>query len=255
MKTIPVIGCNVSSLGSDAALDTIVNWASGNESKYICFTNVHMVMEAYDDASFRKVVNNASLSLPDGAPVAWVIGKALRRKHGRVSGPETMTCLFKEAENKGLPIGFLGGSEMTLDAVEARLKSEHPNLGLVFRESPMYAGRGLEDPEVCARINASGVRLLFVALGCPKQEKWMVANTQHLNCVMLGIGAAVDFYGGTLTRAPESYQKLGLEWLFRFIREPGRLWKRYAKHNPRFIALSILDLWSKRLLKLVPADL
>ena len=209
--------------------------------------NVHMVMEAYDDPAFREAVNRADLVTPDGMPLVWVLQRKGFDLKDRVYGPTLTLWVLEAAARQGVPVGFYGGRPDVLDALIDTVQARFPALRILFRESPPFrALSDAEDQAVVQAINAAGARLLFVGLGCPKQEQWMDAHAgsgaNGVRAVMLGVGAAFDFHAGTLRQAPAWMQARGLEWLFRLAVEPRRLWKRYLKHNPRFAVLALREL-------------
>lgn len=232
---------NVSSL--DAVSESVNLWASDDVARYICVSNVHMCMEVYDDARYMRVVNGADLTVPDGMPMVWA-QKLLGASGGsQVRGTDLTLEVCANAERLGLSVGFYGASKETLKALERRLKQIFPALDLAYLESPPYRQVTEEEEERYIRqINDSGVDVLFVGLGCPKQEVWMGEHVSSLSCTMLGVGAAFDFIAGNKVDAPRWIQKVGLEWLFRFATEPRRLWRRYLNNNPRFIFLFIRQL-------------
>jgi N-acetylglucosaminyldiphosphoundecaprenol N-acetyl-beta-D-mannosaminyltransferase len=204
-------------------------------------------MEAYDDVTLQKSVNQADLVVPDGMPLVWILrlmGHSIKR---RVYGPTLMLNVLGAASAKGIPVGFYGGTPDVSVRLTEKLQQRFAELKIVYRFSPPL--RDLtprEDQDVLCNILASKARILFVGLGCPKQELWMARQAGLIQAVMLGVGAAFDFHAGKVRQAPEWMQNKGLEWLFRLFVEPGRLWKRYLKHNPRFAALGIMELIRKR---------
>jgi N-acetylglucosaminyldiphosphoundecaprenol N-acetyl-beta-D-mannosaminyltransferase len=204
---------------------------------YVCVSNVHMCMEAFDSVEFQKVVNNADLVIPDGKPLSIALKLLGQKKAKQVRGQDIMNEICKSSGRKQLNIGFYGGSSNALlDEVKRKLIHAYPDINITYSFSPPF--RPLNEDEnnhVINEINASAVNVLFVGIGCPKQERWMAEHKDSLNCVMLGVGAAYDFIAGSKKHAPRWLQTLGLEWLFRLVSEPKRLWKRYLKQNPRFI--------------------
>ncbi len=229
-------------------LKQIFQWTdTAYSGRYICVSNVHMCMEAFDDNSFCDVVNNADLVVPDGKPLVWA-QKVLGGKNAfQVRGSDLLLTVCKEAEKTKIPIGLYGGTEESLTSFIAFLKNKFPNLIISFASSPPF--RELtqrEEENYVKEINASGARILFVGIGCPKQEKWMVRHKDKLHCVMIGVGAAFDFFSGQKKHAPRWMQKAGMEWLFRFASDPKRLWKRYLKHNPRFVFYFLKQLLHKK---------
>lgn len=233
-KKIISFDVNITELNS--ATNFIIKKLIRKKSGYVCVANVHMVMEAFDNISLRKIVNDADFTVPDGRPLVWVQRFLGYKNAGHVRGSDLMLNLCKESEKRDIPIGLYGGSEEALSGFNFFLKKKFENINIGYSFSPPF--RVLtkeEDKKIIESINKSGIKILFVGIGCPKQEKWVAEHKGKINCIMIGIGAAFDFYGMTKKEAPVIMQKTGTEWLFRFISEPKRLWKRYLKHNPRFI--------------------
>ena len=220
----------------DNASARILQWTTNPVSRYVCVSNVHMCMEAFDNHDFCQVVNNADLVVPDGLPLVWGL-KALGEKHAfQVRGSDLLLKLCGEAQKRNIPIGLYGGTQDSLDDFLKFLKNEFPNLKIPFFSAPPF--RELtqdEDANYVNEINTSRVRILFVGIGCPKQERWMAKHKDKLSCVMIGVGEAFDFFSGQKKHAPRWVQRAGLEWFFRLANDPLRLWKRYLKHNPRFL--------------------
>jgi N-acetylglucosaminyldiphosphoundecaprenol N-acetyl-beta-D-mannosaminyltransferase len=220
------------------ASNRVLAWATRSEPGYVCVSTVHMVMEAHDDPDFQRIVNGASLVTPDGVPLVWALRLLGVPEARRVYGPQLTPELCGRAAAAGVPVGFYGGSQETLDRMIPRLQARYPDLEVAYAYSPPF--RPLEPAEekrIAEEINASNARILFVGLGCPKQERWMAAHVGRVRAVMLGVGAAFDFLAGSKRQAPAWLQRAGLEWAFRLISEPRRLWYRYLYHNPRFLML------------------
>lgn len=218
-----------------------------NHPAYVCAANVHMCMEAFDDPSFRDVVNDADLVLPDGRPLVWAQRLLGRKGAQQMRGMDLMLALCEDAARSGKPVGFYGTTDGQLAQLVAVLEQRFDGLNVACRIAPPF--RPLsdeEDADIVKRINASGVRVLFVGLGCPKQERWMAEHKNQLTCVMLGVGAAFDFIAGNKKHAPRWMQVCGLEWLFRLLAEPRRLWRRYLIQNPRFVWQFIRQYLSER---------
>lgn len=242
-----ILGTRVDATSFQEATQHILEWAEAGESRYVCAANVHMVMEAYDSPAFRKVVNDADLVVPDGMPLAWGLRLLGVRDQDRVDGPGLMLHVCEAAASQGVPVGFYGGSPDTLQALIKNLKKRFPTLNVVYYYSPPFRPlTAEEDAEVTQQIVASGAKILFVGLGCPKQEWWMAGHKGKIPAVMLGVGAAFDFHAGRIRKAPRWMQQIGMEWFFRLCMEPRRLWRRYFKHNPRFIFYFTLQLARKR---------
>lgn len=228
---------------------TIFAAARNGESCYVCVANVHMCMEAFDSSEFNAVVNNADLVVPDGRPLVWGL-KALGEKTAKhVRGSDLLLHLCKHAEQEQLAVGLYGGTPASLVDFQAFLTTTFPRLHIAFAASPPFRPLTQAEAEQYVReIRDSGTRLLFVGIGCPKQENWMAEQKGKLNCVMIGVGAAFDFFSGRKQHAPRWMQQAGLEWLFRLATEPRRLWKRYLKHNPRFVYYFACQFVRQRLL-------
>ncbi|WP_069470589.1 WecB/TagA/CpsF family glycosyltransferase [Candidatus Marithrix sp. Canyon 246] len=245
-----ILGMRVDATNYNKATNQVIQWIKNNESRYVCIANVHMTMEAYDKPEFQKIVNSADLVTPDGMPLVWTLRRLGIKIDDRVYGPTLMLHVCEAAEKHGIPIGLYGGSSETLEALKKNLKNKYTKIKIVYSYSPPF--RSLtpeEDEQVVTNINALGVKILLVGLGCPKQEIWMNNHKDRLKVVMLGVGAAFDFHAGKIKQAPRWMQNIGIEWLFRLIMEPKRLWKRYLKHNPRFVVLIILQLiktWKRK---------
>ncbi len=234
---VKILGVRVDPTSYQAVVSQVESWARRNESRYVCVANVHMVMEAHDSQIFRDIVNSADLVTPDGMPLVWLLRRWGYPQQQRVYGPDLTRHLVDMSEKAGIPVGFYGGSSETLQGLIDHLTNGHPGLNITYSYSPPF--RTLtsdEDQSVIRAINAAAPKILFVGLGCPKQETWMAAHKSKIPSVMIGVGAAFDFYAGTKQQAPSWMQKLGVEWLFRLVLEPGRLWRRYLYHNPRFLA-------------------
>ena len=247
-SVIPRANCKIlrsiiSSVSYSDTTDAIRAWALKGESRYVCAANVHMIMEAYDDRSFQAVVNGADLVTPDGMPLVWCSRMLGVWEQQRVYGPTLTLHICEMAARSGIPIALYGGTEESLDDFKTFLEKKYPEILIACSISPPF--RLLTDHEDAAfacRISNSGARILLVSIGCPKQEQWMAEHKGVIPAVMIGVGAAFDFHSGRIKQAPEVLQKYALEWLFRLFMEPKRLWKRYLKHNPRFVVFFLLQL-------------
>ena len=233
-KTILTIPVAITSYSD--SVKRIIKAAGESVGQYVCVSNVHMCMEAFDCARFNKVVNDADMVVPDGVPLVWAL-KALGEKDAlQVRGSDLMMRLCEEAQKLSIPIGLYGGTPDNLIDLRAPLIKKFPSLKIPFYSSPPFRELSQEEKNTYIKeINATGAKILFVGIGCPKQENWMAEHRNKLSCVMLGVGAAFDFFTGRKKSAPRWMQKYGLEWAFRLADEPKRLWWRYLKHNPRFI--------------------
>lgn len=238
-----IIGISIFPTSYAEVVQQVSDWAATGESHVVCVANVHMLMEAHDSPEFCALLNRADLIVPDGMPLVWLLRLKGHKNQQRVYGPTLMLHVLEAATRESIPVGFYGSDERTLRQLVECMQSRFPGLNVAFAYSPPFrALTDEEDEQICTEISASGVRILFVGLGCPRQETWMDAHRRKIKTVMLGVGAAFDFHAGTKRQAPDWVQRLGLEWLFRLTQEPARLARRYIYHNPRFILLAILDL-------------
>lgn len=236
-----ILNMNVDVVDFQSAKGRIEKLASSRKSAYVCVSNVHMCMESFDDPEFYSIVNNADLVIPDGRPLYWAQKLLGFQNAQQVRGADIMKSICEDAHNKNLRIGLYGGSNKeVLSKVVKKLLDSHPNLKVVYKYSPPFRKLTKEENDsVVKEINDSGVNILFVGIGCPKQERWMASHVDSLNCTMLGVGAAFDFISGSKKDAPRIVQKMGFEWMFRLLCEPKRLWRRYLKQNPRFLMFFI----------------
>lgn len=218
------------------ALDRLLEWARVRESRNVSVCNVHVVVSASRDAAFRDAINSADMATPDGAPVAWMLRRLGFAGQQRISGPDLMWALCARCAHEGLPVYLYGSTEATLAALDERLRAGFPGLSIGGMESPPFRPlTEAEDAAAVAKINASRACIVFVGLGCPKQEHWMAEHRGRVNAVMIGVGAAFEFHAGLAKRAPQWMRDNGLEWLHRLASEPRRLWKRYLVTNTLFI--------------------
>lgn len=233
-----ILGMRVDATSYEDATRQVITWARSARSRCVCVASVNNVMEAHDDANFMLVMNQADLVTPDGMPLVWGLRWLGVEGATRVYGPDLTPLILEAAEREGLAVGFYGGAPNVLEALVAEAGRRWPNLKITYMYSPPYRDlTAEEDGRVVQAIDSCGVKILFVGLGCPRQESWMESHRGQLGAVMVGVGAAFDFLAGTKRQAPRSLQKAGLEWVFRLATEPRRLSKRYLRQNPRFALL------------------
>lgn len=233
--TSPVIGSPIDVLTWDEAIDRIDGWAKARESRVVCICNVHSVVTARNDLEFRDVIRGADMATADGAPVAFMLRRAGYPSQERINGPDLMWKYCSRAAASGVGIYLYGASQATLELLRERLRSEFPTLAVGAFSPPFRALSEQEDADIVRMVNDSGAGVVWVGLGCPKQEKWMADHRGRINAVMVGVGAAFDYHAGTLKRAPSWMQRSGLEWFYRLITEPRRLWRRYLVTNSLFV--------------------
>jgi N-acetylglucosaminyldiphosphoundecaprenol N-acetyl-beta-D-mannosaminyltransferase len=238
-----VLGTRVDATSYADASCRVVSWAKEGRSACVCVAATHLVMEAFDDEALRRDVNSVDLITPDGRPLVWALKWLGVGEASQVRGTDLTTHVVARAASENVPIGLYGGTPDSLRILQEVLQVRFPEVRVVCRVAPPFRPlTAEEDAALTSEIVASGARILFVGIGCPKQEKWMFEHKGGIPAVMVGVGAAFDFHTGRARQAPRWMQKAGLEWLFRLITNPRRMWKRYAKHNPRFAGLLLLQL-------------
>lgn len=231
-----VMGVKVNTLMRQVIIERIRAWIEVTESRYVCALNVHSLVTSFDDKQHYQALSNADIVIPDGEPIAYYL-----RKHGhpdqkRITGPGLMGSLCDEAAKRQLNVYLFGSTEKVLSLLEKALKRRNPDIRIVGSHSPPFRDfTEQERMQIIDEINGANVQLLFVGLGCPKQERWMSQMKGRINAVMIGVGAAFDFYAGTAERAPKWMRQAGLEWLFRLLTNPRRLFWRYLTTNTRFL--------------------
>ncbi len=219
-------------------LEEIIARSHTGASSGVCIANVHMVVTAYQDKQFAPFVREADIVTADGLPLTWAMRLLLGIRQERVAGMDLLPDLIRAAEAAALPVYFYGGTEDMLNATSDYLSVHYPALTIAGTYSPPF--RPLlpeEENNIASQITQSGAKMVFVVLGCPKQERWMGAMKNKIPAVMVGVGGALPVLIGMQKRAPRWMQKSGLEWFYRLCQEPGRLFKRYAFTNSLFILL------------------
>jgi N-acetylglucosaminyldiphosphoundecaprenol N-acetyl-beta-D-mannosaminyltransferase len=223
----------------ERTLDWVDASVAERRRDYICVAAVHTVMACQEDPELRAAVRAATFTVPDGQPLVWALNALGHPLSDRVYGPELMDRACARASHSGLRFYLYGGrNQGALAELARRLRLRHPGLKIVGGHCPPF--RPLTEAEedvVAADINRSGADVVWVGIGVPKQEKWMARMRERLDApVLIGVGAAFDFHAGLVPQAPDALQRLGLEWAFRLVQEPRRLWRRYLRYNPRFVA-------------------
>ncbi len=219
------------------------------DSSYVCISNVHMTIEANDSNTFLEVVNHADIATPDGMPLV----KAMKLLYGinqdRVAGMDLMPSLIKECNIRKKTIFLFGSTDNILEIIKNKAKSEFPDLKIESYSPPFRVLSEKEKSDIVLKINTFNPDFVFVALGCPKQEKWMAEHKNKVKSCMIGLGGAFEVYADVKDRAPIWMQDYSLEWLYRFAQDPKRLWKRYMYTNSKFILLLLKQLIYLRLFK------
>ncbi|ADB36780.1 WecB/TagA/CpsF family glycosyltransferase [Spirosoma linguale] len=230
------ISLGLTSLSYNAFIQTVISAARQRKSAYGCFANVHMVVEAVKDANFANAVNSSTWVTPDGVPLLWTLRAFYGLRQDRITGLDVLPALLEEAARNQLSVYFYGSTPSILEQCRVFCAERHPTLTIAGMYSPPFRALSREEEEqAIANINASGASIVFVSLGCPKQEKWMAAVSQQISAVLLGIGGALPVLVGAQKRAPRWMQRSGLEWFYRLVQEPRRLISRYVTTNSLFV--------------------
>ncbi len=237
-----VLHSNISTGRVADFVDAILRLGAARSSAYVCFANVHMLVEAERNPEFGRIVNAAAVAAPDGSPVAaavrWFRGPA----QARVAGMDLLPELLRAAAGRGQSVYFYGTTPAVLQAMVWRARWELPALRVAGAHAPPFRPlTAAEDAADVAAINAADPDLLFVALGCPQQERWMAAHQGRIRACMLGVGQAFRVYAGLEPRLPPWARRLWLEWAYRLWQEPRRLGRRYLATNTRFLYLMARD--------------
>jgi N-acetylglucosaminyldiphosphoundecaprenol N-acetyl-beta-D-mannosaminyltransferase len=220
-------------------LDWIDEMVAGAHRGFVCVCNVHTVMASREDAELRRALLTSAVNVPDGQPLVWAMNALGHRLRHRVYGPELMARACARAAETGQRFYLYGGrSQGALFQLALGLRQSYPGIQIVGGYSPPHRPLSEAEQEAIAReINGCGPDVVWVGIGVPKQEKWMAAMRERLDAsVLIGVGAAFDFHAGLVPQAPPWLQRAGLEWAYRLVHEPRRLWRRYARYNPRFVA-------------------
>ena len=235
---------------SESFVNEILALARSNQSAYVCVASVHQLIEAHQDASFAKIPHAANIVTPDGMPITWALKILYGIRQERIPGMDLLPLLLKEAEKNSISVFFYGGTEPMLEKTNQFVSKHFPKLQVAGSYSPPFRPLTAdEELNIAEMINQSRAQLVFVVLGCPKQERWMYLMKGRIQSTMIGIGGALPVLVGIQSRAPRWMQKNGLEWLYRLLQEPRRLWKRYFVTNSKFIYLLTTEKF-KRVFKL-----
>jgi N-acetylglucosaminyldiphosphoundecaprenol N-acetyl-beta-D-mannosaminyltransferase len=246
IPTKQVLSSPVTALRFDEQMFLILKWARARQSKMVCLANVHMLMEAYWHEEFASVLKSADVVSTDGMPLVWMLRQMGMRGQDRVAGMDVYLRLCQLAASIGVSVYFVGSQAETLAQMQQKLSQDFPNLKIAGMEPlPFRPLTPDEDAALIQKINDSGAGLVMVCLGCPKQEYWMFHHLNKINAVMIGVGAVFSLYAGQQKRAPQFVRNSGLEWFYRLIQEPKRLWHRYSQTIPPFILLASKQLAAK----------
>lgn len=235
--TVNILGVGVSALNLETTVDYFAAWIKAGEKQYVCCCNVHAVMESRRSSSVRRVLNQAGMVTPDGMPLVWLLRKAGQTRTSRVYGPDLMELVLSRSQTKQTRHFFYGGAAGVAQKLQSDMEQRFPGLQVVGTLSPPVGSvEELATSDVAEIINDAEPDYVWVGIGCPKQEQWMAAMRPLLSApILVGVGAAFDIHTGTVSQAPRWMMRLGLEWLYRLVHEPRRLWRRYLVYNPWFV--------------------
>jgi len=247
-ERVNILGVGVSALNMETALRQTELLLDQGRQGYICVTGVHGIMEAQSDRAFRETLNRSFLTTPDGMPTVW-LGRIHGFKHmSRVYGPDYMLGLCERSVTKGYRHFLYGGKPGVAEELGAELARRFPGLQIVGTYTPPFRPLNSdEENDLRTQLEVSQADVLWCGLSTPKQERFMAAYSQRMPVkLMVGVGAAFDLLSGNLSEAPDWMKKAGLQWLYRLIKEPRRLWRRYLVNNPKFIWFTLLQLTGLR---------
>lgn len=235
-----VLGFPITALNFEAQIELILKWASKRLSKIVCVANVHMLMEGRKNPALSSILFNADLVTPDGMPLVWVMQLLRGSKQDRVAGMDILLALCEQSGSSNTSIFFLGSESKILQRMRKRLNQEFPELRIAGMEPLPFRPLTREGNDAIIRqINNSEAGIVLVSLGCPKQELWISQHKDNVHAVMIGLGGVFPVYAGIHRWAPVWIRQSGLEWLYRLMQEPRRLWKRYSTTIPPFIYLAL----------------
>ncbi|MCG5056559.1 MAG: WecB/TagA/CpsF family glycosyltransferase [Limnoraphis sp. WC205] len=250
-----LLGIKVNAIDYESAVNQVMNAAKNQQSMIVAAQPVHGIMTAVLDKAYRYRLNRFDLVCPDGQPVRWALNLLYKTNlKDRVYGPNLTLYICEKAAQQDTGIFLYGSTPKVLEKLESNLIQKFPTLKICGSISPPYRPLTIEeDAAFIQQIQTSEARIVFVGLGCPRQETWAFEHRDLLNCPILCVGAAFDFHAGNIPQAPSWMQRGGLEWAFRLWQEPKRLWKRYVFLNPLYLILLFLQLirvlpiekWSK----------
>lgn len=235
-KTCRIMGVQIAVTDMEQTLALIAENLQTWKGEYICVSNVHTTVTAYEDPDYRQVQNGAVMALPDGGPLSAYSRRCGFPQAQRVTGPDLMRRILEESAEHGWRHYFYGSTEQTLDALRGWIARRYPGAVIAGMYSPPFRPMTPEeDEEIVRKINETSPDFVWVGLGAPKQERWMAAHRGRVHALMLGVGAAFDYEAGNIRRAPEWMQKHSLEWLYRMLQDPRRLIGRYLNTNLKFL--------------------
>lgn len=236
IPTCNIMGVNIAAINMKWLLKFLNENIDKLHGDYICVANVHTTVTAYEEPEYRAVQNGGIMAIPDGGPLSTVGRKRGYKNMERTTGPSLMGEIFEITAEKGYRHFFYGSKQETLNLLEQKLNENYPGIQIVGMYSPPFRPMAEEeDAETIKMINDAKPDFVWVGLGAPKQENWMAAHQGKIDGLMIGVGAGFDYYAGNIERAPEWMQKSNMEWFYRLIQDPRRLFHRYWHTNTKFI--------------------
>ena len=241
IKTCKILGVNIAAVNMNSLLEFITSNLSRLKGEYICVSNVHTTVMAYDNKDYLNVQNSSLLSIPDGGPLSSVGRKRGFSEMQRTTGPDFLDEILTISVEKKYRHYFYGSTEDTLKKMQTKIKEKYGDVYIVGMYSPPFRNlTNEEDDQIIKDINNINPDFVWVGLGAPKQENWMYEHKNRINALMVGVGAAFDYMAGNISRAPKWMQKLNLEWLYRLMQDPIRLFSRYLYTNTKFLINAVL---------------
>ena len=253
-QRVNIFGVGVSAINMPSALAATEHFLAGRERSYVCVTGVHGIIEAQDDEGFRDILNSSFLTTPDGMPTVWLGRHSGFKEMTRVYGPDYMAAMCELSVRRGYRHFLYGGKTGVAEQLREELLKRFPGLQIVGTYTPPFRPlNAMEEAELTAQLEALNVDMLWCGLSTPKQERFMRNYLHRLPVkLMVGVGAAFDLLTGNVKETPDWMKKRGLQWLYRLIQEPRRLWRRYLINNPRFVWITFLQLSGLRRFPLSP---
>lgn len=238
IPTCKILGVDIATINMEWLVNFLVDHIKSLSGQYICVSNVHTTVMGYEQSDYRAILNNSLMSIPDGGPLS-----TLGRRWGyvgmsRTTGPDLMREIFHLSSKNGYRHYFYGSTDSTLEKIRINLLKDYPDLIIAGMHSPPFRPiTAKEDEKIMQQINEAKPDFIWVGLGAPKQEIWMANHKNKVNGLMIGVGAGFDYYAENIKRAPLWMQKSNLEWMYRLLQDPKRLFKRYLRTNIKFLWL------------------
>lgn len=238
-KATSVLKVPISVVTMNEAIHRVNGWVAAGHARprLVTFTNVHMVVESYLSPKYREALSEMDMNCPDGAPVYWLVRRRFGSSVGKVAGPEFMPLFCGQSAERGHKHFLYGGAPGVAHEAGTTLRQRFPNIQIVGHYCPPFRKlNAQEEDEIVSTINESGADVVWVCLGCPKQEQWIFSMRDRLHSkVLLAVGQAFDILAGKTNRCPQALTNIGAEWVYRLFKEPRRLWKRYLVTNCLFL--------------------